>query len=782
MKMRKKKEGKNGFTLVELIAIVVIISILFSVGSYFIGNIIGNSKNETTYLTNDNIMTSAELYVKESSKDIIWNEQNITYISIETLINKGYLEANKVEENRDKCVSIKKETNTYTETKIVDCSLSNKTIVEIPKSNDYCKNIVYDGTEKEITFTPGIGYSFLNNTKTNAGSYKVTATLTDKEKYIWEDETTNDKKITCSILKKTPELVLSSKGGPGTIGTTTIKFKSNDVDGKISIKSSNKAYATATTMDNNVTKGIEKDITINILATKKTNTIITFTFTPTDSNYKETSITYTIGEVKKVSIPVPTCNENLEYSGETIKLVPENSAYYLINNEKTAVGTYTVTAHLNYGYVWENNNNETDENPKEIQCTIENKSNTVTLDNQGATINSIPSVLTAKYNEMIPSITSIPTREYKVTFKYTVPISASKGGGTNSPKTVDVIYKYTFKGFYFGKNCTGEPYIDSTGTGIKIWDQTEDTTLYACWGKSTLTAPSVATPTGYDEIYWTATDDSSATKVTISKYHPTKDTILYGHILDTTAPQCEYTASGTQKIAKISNWYSSNVNLKYTCSDSGSGCQTNTEEVFNASGKNITSEGKFPYKDIYVYDNSGNKTKCPNVTIKIDKTAPTISVQRVSPNATDDGDDYQDFKHVIKGTINDNLSGISKASHSSCSKNISSSNYQSCSYSSGYGATNRLVRYLSGNTLSKDNKSTETYCKIENNTVTSPSLPYIKRYKQSWTKFQVAIFVQDMAGNIKAILVKKNDASSNAIETTDITSYFSNYTDCKPKP
>lgn len=73
-------------------------------------------------------------------------------------------------------------------------------VATIPTANDYCKsNLIYDGSEKTLTNAHGEGYTFVNNTGTNAGSYTVSAVL--DEHYEWSDTTQTNKTFECSIGK-----------------------------------------------------------------------------------------------------------------------------------------------------------------------------------------------------------------------------------------------------------------------------------------------------------------------------------------------------------------------------------------------------------------------------------------------------------------------------------------------------------------------------------------------------------------------------------------------------
>ncbi len=86
----------------------------------------------------------------------------------------------------------------------------------------------------------------------------------------------------------------------------------------------------------------------------------------------------------------------------------------------------------------------------EVSCYFVTAANTVTLDNQSATIAGTTSV-SASQGQAMPSIT-VPTKT-----------------------------GYTFGGYFTGTNGSGTQYYNADGTSAKPWDKTADTTLYAKW-------------------------------------------------------------------------------------------------------------------------------------------------------------------------------------------------------------------------------------------------------------------------------------------------------------
>ena len=100
--------------------------------------------------------------------------------------------------------------------------------VEKPTASQYCKiGLVETGYEQTLTISPAAGYTFSNNKGTNAGSYTVKATLSDKNKYKWNDNSNGEVTFICSIQKANDKKDYSKDDqyydNPKT-GTTAIVF------------------------------------------------------------------------------------------------------------------------------------------------------------------------------------------------------------------------------------------------------------------------------------------------------------------------------------------------------------------------------------------------------------------------------------------------------------------------------------------------------------------------------------------------------------------------------
>ncbi|MBP5204614.1 InlB B-repeat-containing protein, partial [bacterium] len=159
--------------------------------------------------------------------------------------------------------------------------------VAIPTAADYCRTgLSYTGSGQTITNVPATGYSFSNNTPTDAGSHTVIATLdTD---YVWTDNTFGTKTFSCSISKVTPVITLSSASGVVVVDNTTtfdaVVTSSVNSAGTLTVTSGATSVATVMPASTSLTAtsaGISTTETIT--GVSKGSGTITVSFTPTDT-------------------------------------------------------------------------------------------------------------------------------------------------------------------------------------------------------------------------------------------------------------------------------------------------------------------------------------------------------------------------------------------------------------------------------------------------------------------------------------------------------------------
>lgn len=138
--IKKNVTKKNGFTLVELLAIIAILSIIVTIVVYSVRGIFDNSKKKSFQTTINNIQTTAGDYVLENFDKINWKDgedgdYQYQCITVQNLIDSGYFKNDILESMVDE--------NTYV-------SASNSIYIEREKvSKNITKKIYLGGSETD---------------------------------------------------------------------------------------------------------------------------------------------------------------------------------------------------------------------------------------------------------------------------------------------------------------------------------------------------------------------------------------------------------------------------------------------------------------------------------------------------------------------------------------------------------------------------------------------------------------------------------------------------------
>jgi prepilin-type N-terminal cleavage/methylation domain-containing protein len=182
----------KGFSLIELLASIFIVSLVIGVGIYFTINIINQSQDKSNTLTINNVKSIAKTYVEENSKEVVWyyaeeENQSKTCISLQSLINKGYLKEDILENNNiSNFIIVSKDTDGNFLSETFDTNnycLNQSTTIKIPTSKNNCNTLTYKGEEQELTKDyEDYNYTFkLENDENpigiDAGTYQVYAKL-----------------------------------------------------------------------------------------------------------------------------------------------------------------------------------------------------------------------------------------------------------------------------------------------------------------------------------------------------------------------------------------------------------------------------------------------------------------------------------------------------------------------------------------------------------------------------------------------------------------------------
>lgn len=103
-----EKLNKKGFTLVELIATIVVLALVVSISAYAITNIINSAKEKNYDLLIKNIKDASETYYQECKySDITCNDT----VTLQELVNYGYLKGNGTKDNKMEIINPKDNKN-----------------------------------------------------------------------------------------------------------------------------------------------------------------------------------------------------------------------------------------------------------------------------------------------------------------------------------------------------------------------------------------------------------------------------------------------------------------------------------------------------------------------------------------------------------------------------------------------------------------------------------------------------------------------------------------------
>ena len=368
-----------------------------------------------------------------------------------------------------------------------------------------CNNVTYTGREQAIASAPSDAtYTLSGHMQTNAGTYTVTATLTDTTNYTWTDGKTEAKTFSCTLKREKVELPTCSaktyNGSEQTLfeahtsgeytNSVLAKIYAGNYDVSLTPTSNymwndetttakdvtcviNPKAITITAKDQTVTYGTEISktvdyVTVATLATGDTLTGITLTQSTTDATTNGTitpsnavikkgetdvtssySIIYNTGNltINTQSVEAPTCSD-VTYNGteQTLFAAHTTGGYTNPELKGTDVRTdnYTVTLTLDSNYHWSDNSTGN----KTLTCKIKPLALTITAKPQtttygvsiSKTVNDV-TVATLVGSDVLDSITlTTSTENATTTGKITPSNAVIKRGTTVVTNNYDITY------------------------------------------------------------------------------------------------------------------------------------------------------------------------------------------------------------------------------------------------------------------------------------------------------------------------------------------------------
>jgi len=572
--------NKKGYTLIELLAVILIIGLILVLSTYGIIKAVKSSKEKVTTLSEKSIKEAAETYATEKNDDsnywldITDKENKYFCTTIEELMNKGLLdkkaESTKFKKSDFVLVKKNKVTNVNSKAEILTndnnnddykvCSgnIVNEKVTEYPKldsGTSYTDEIEVPFTDantnsnstmtdkvcmygdstaniKEIGVIEG-NTCKLQGLKQNEKYYLRVCMKTSRESYLCSN---TESRSTLQVKK--PTYTLSSN-------TLTIKYNNANINGeakyyfKSTIKGTSNINVKRCTLSNNIftcdgnTTTIEKNtwyqsssdqISISYTTTGKAN--VTARTIDKSNNYSESTKDFTIN---KYTI---TFNKGIadKIGGEVSNI---SKSCYAISGQSCSITSPDIEKK---GYTiigWNTNKNATTSiwninTSKSISSSATYypilKANiyTITLNNQGATSSGTKKV----YYQYNTTKTINGTTCYYYT-NSSLTTCLSGGYNINKPSKTG----YSFKGYYTSTNGSGTNYVNSSGTFINnAYKTIGDKTLYANWQANTYT------------ITYNANGGSGAPSSQSYTYDPNNDTVFY--LSSTTPSRSGYTFLG----------------------------------------------------------------------------------------------------------------------------------------------------------------------------------------------------------------------------------------------
>ena len=572
--------NKKGYTLIELLAVILIIGLILVLSTYGIIKAVKSSKEKVTTLSEKSIKEAAETYATEKNDDsnywldITDKENKYFCTTIEELMNKGLLdkkaESTKFKKSDFVLVKKNKVTNVNSKAEILTND-NNNDDYKVCSGNIVNEEVIeYPKLDNGTSYTDEIHVQF-TDANTNSNS-----TMTDKV-CMYGDSTANIKEIgviednTCKLqgLKQNEKYYLrvcmkTSRGSylcsntesRSTLqvkkptytlssNTLTIKYNNANINGeakyyfKSTIKGTSNINVKRCTLSNNIftcdgnTTTIEKytwyqssSNQINISYTTTGKAKVTARTVDKSNNYNESTKDFTIN---KYTI---TFNKGIadKIGGEVSDI---SKSCYAISGQSCSITSPDIEKK---GYTiigWNTNKNATTSiwninTSKSISSSATYypilKANiyTITLNNQGATSSGTKKV----YYQYNTTKTINGTTCYYYT-NSSLTTCLSSGYNINKPSKTG----YSFKGYYTSTNGSGTNYVNSSGTFINnAYKTIGDKTLYANWQANTYT------------ITYNANGGSGAPSSQSYTYDPNNDTVFY--LSSTTPSRSGYTFLG----------------------------------------------------------------------------------------------------------------------------------------------------------------------------------------------------------------------------------------------
>ena len=565
--------NKKGFTLVELIAVIVLLSIVITLASLSVVSIQGTVKEKQKDRLVEAIKVSAEKYVEDTG---------LKKVYIDTLIKEGYITADKTNESGEKVI-LNPVDNASLNCYYYDFTDKNNNF----KSGNCSPDLVSDAV-LNIRYCIGnscnpnkvVPSTWINNSNVYLGVVSSYIDILDDSSttYTW-------------ISPLAPDVLYSGRN------YKVVLPVSNYVDEvyELSARNNGKTYTAQARVK--IDTALPKVISVSI--------------NNAEGYAREKFITSSLTDIGSglAAYMINTSNTAPSASASGWNTISGNPKEYTISNYRVIEnGTY---------YVWVKDAAGNVNTPGGNSIIVKNIDRIApTCITSGDSTSWTKDVRTISYgcrDEVGGSGCNVSYAGGSITFNTTIKtgttpsyvIRDNAGNETTCPvKTVNVYIDKT------APSCTNSG--DSTS-----WTKDNRTITYGCKDDHSGCNASFS---GSSKTFNTTTKTASIDAYTIKDNvgNETKCPARTANVyVDKTAPTCTNSGDST-------TWTKNNRTITYGCSDSNSGCNASYKGGSKTYSTSITTVTIPSY---IIKDNAGNETTCPARTanVYIDKTAPSCT-------------------------------------------------------------------------------------------------------------------------------------------------------------
>ena len=801
-KIKNIFKDKKGFTLVELLAVIVVLTLVAGISVAVYLNTIRISKKKATLLAINGVKEAAYLYSKEDNKDIEWIESydqegnsdgKYACVSVQQLINKGYFNKSffdkdiyeekinsrtfievSMGQNADN-VSVRVNGQNTDKYKCLNSAINHNTSkLNITYGDPYTDRISFEMTPKDEEVKASSYTCFY----TNENGQKVSGTVSENKCSIEHLKDARYYKIqACMVGEDTGTYCDNFNGHTAEFVDPDIKIDSNSEwkkEKNISITYSDKyiyanpSYYLKSKVDGQVKSGTvlsctgddhstcvqnTNEIKKNGIYKISTNTVSFVTQDNIDkgkyekimpsvyddsNNFKEVT-----GRVSKIDNIPPACNIKSSVNGWTNKSVLLTNSCDDGNGSGCRKKTYTklIKKEINSNVSVDVYDKVGNKNTCKALVQIDKTAPTCKASYSGGVKgnNGWYKSGTSNSNPVVATGKCTDGGSGCSKDAYTITTQYTNGKHKDSITISDKVGNKSV--------CISKINIDSkapsctSSGGSSSWTNSNVKLLGKCSDNGSGCKANVERVIERDGNWSSLSPGTVTDKAGNTATCPSNQTAK----IDKTAPSC--VSSGGS-----SNWSKGDITLVGTCSDSGSGCKGNVSKKVSAEGSLLNvSPGT-------VYDNVGNSTVCPgNQTVKIDKTAPSCVSSGGSSNWTNSN-------VKLLGKCSDNGSG--------CKSNAERVIEREGNWSSLSPGT---VTDKAGNTATCPSNQTAKIDKTAPSCVSSGG-------SNSWSKSNITLLgtcsdsVSDCKGNVTKMM--SNDGTWNNVSPGTVYDNAGNSTTC----